>query len=709
MEWTDELGRLFHCALDLLSPKEDINLDDLLGKDMTVEIDLRNGSKRYFHGYVSQMSQAGRERDHFCYSVVLHPWFWFLTQTADCRIFQEKTVPDIIKELFRDSGFSDFEDALNGTYRQWEYCVQYRETDFNFISRLMEQEGIYYYIRHESGKDVLVLCDGSNAHSPIKGYESVPYYPPSDNVLREEHIFDWRLSRSVRTGAYALNAYHFKKPRANLSVRKSISRKHAMADMEVFDFPGEYFETKEGEAYVGARIEELQTQYERVHGETDAMALFPGGLFALKEFPRKDQNREYLICSTRQRIELGSYETGESGGAMRFSCSFEALHSAQPFRAERSTPKPFVQGPQSAIVTGPAGEEIHTDEYGRIKVKFAWDRSWDDRGAPDDNSSCWVRVSQVWAGSQWGGMTIPRVGQEVIVDFIEGDPDRPIVTGRVYNDDNKPPYKLPDNKTQSGVKSRSTKEGSAENFNEIRFEDKLGEEEMYIHAEKDQTIVIENNQVILVGIEKADDGDRSLKVQNDETVEIGRNRTLTVGQDKSETIDRDKAIAVKNNHSESVANNMSINVGSNLTETVGVNYAETVGAAMELTVGGALAISVGASMQQTVGGIKTERVGASSSMQVGGNFDQKVGSNKSVNIDADYQEKVGGLYRQTVAKEAEITAKKIQLVAQEELNIKVGSAQLILKKNGDITMKGNNLNLKGSGNIVIKGSTIKEN
>ncbi len=705
MEMSEALGRLFHCRLDLYSPKEDIELDDVLAHDMTIEIDLPKGGTRHLHGFVSEMTQTGRAGDYVTYTAVLRPWFWFLSRAADCRIFQQMKVPDIVKKVFRDAGFSDFKESLSGDYRVWEYCVQYRETDFNFVSRLLEQEGIYYFFEHEDGKHTLVLSDSPGAHSPIKGYEKIPYYPPSQDAERPEHISDWILTKSVRTGSYRLNAFHFKKPKTSLEADASISFSHPHAKYEYFDYPGEHYEKAEGKRYATVRMEELAAQHERANGRTDAMGLYPGGLFEMKEYPRKDQNREYLVVATTHHLTIGGYETGHSSSNYEYTCAFEALPGDYTFRAERTTPRPVMQGPQTAIVCGKSGEEIDTDEYGRVKVQFRWDR----KGKNDENSSCWVRVAQVWAGASWGGMTIPRIGQEVIVDFIEGDPDRPIVTGRVYNADNMPPYALPGNKTQSGVKSRSSKGGSADNFNEIRFEDKKDSEEMYVHAEKDQNVVVENNQTIVVGKSKKDKGDRVLQVHNDEGIQIGRDRVMAVGRDKTETVDRDKTITVKNNHSESIAKNMSIDVAQNLTETVSINYSENVGAAMELTVGGTMAVTVGAVMTETIGASKSETVSGSRSLEVGKDFTQKIASNLTITVDKDAKETISGAYTQAVTKEAKVSAKKIQLVADDELSIKVGSAELIMKKNGDITMQGKKLELKGSGDVIIKGSNIKQN
>ena len=703
MNGFEQLGRLYQYELELLSPKPDLALDDLLGKDLTVELDLPNGGIRYFHGFVTEFSQTGQRGRYAAYTAIVHPWFWFLTRTSDCRIFQEKTVPDIIKEVFRDLGFTDFKDSLSAEYRQWEYCVQYRETDFNFVSRLMEQEGIYYFFEQEDGKHSLVMADAYGAHSPVPKYEKIPYYPPTE-TLRDEHIYDWHLSKSVKSGTCAIGAFHFIKPKANLAVTSSIIHPHANEDFEIFDYPGEYYERGEGDRYAGVRMEELACDYERVRGETDARGIFPGGLFELEKFPRDDQNREYLIVSMQHSLSAVDYES-DGGSGFKYNCSFEAMYSHDPFRTARTTPRPVVQGPQTAIVVGKSGEEIWTDEYGRIKVQFHWDRY----GKKDENSSCFIRVSQSWAGGQWGGMSIPRMGQEVIVDFIEGDPDRPIVTGRVYNQDNMPPYDLPADKTKSTLKSRSSKGASADNFNEIRFEDLKGSEEMYVHAEKDQNTVVENNQTIVIGFDKSDAGDRELQVNNDEGVTIGRDRSLGIGRDKAETVARNKSIEVSGNHGEGVGGSMTISVAQNLTETVAINYAETVGAAMELTVGAAMGETVGGNKSQTIGINSSSDVGKNLSVKVGKDMTEKIGQNFTHEVAKDSTLKVAGISKTAVEKEFSINAKKIQLVAKDEISLKTGKAEIVMKKNGDITIKGKKINVKGSGDVILKGSKIKEN
>lgn len=528
MTATEELGRLFRFDLDLFSKEPDIKFADILGQSITVRLTLPGDKKRYFNGFVSRFSQEGQVDEFHAYSMTVHPWLWFLTRTADCRIFQEKSVPDIIKEVFRDHGFTDFEETLSGSYRTWNYCVQYRETDFNFVSRLMEQEGIYYFFKHQKDKHVLVLADSVSAHEPFPDYEKLPFFPPDEHLRRErDHLFDWNIASEIQPGVYALNEYDFTRPKANLQVKSSIQRDHAHAVLEVFDYPGEYPDTGDGENYVRARIEELQVPYEKAQGQGNARGIAAGSLFELTGYPREDQNREYLVTTATHQITSDAYTSGGGEGTGQdYTCSFTVLHSKQPFRPARTTPKPMVQGPQTAIVVGPSGDEIHTDKYGRVKIQFHWDRY----GKLDENSSCWVRVSHPTAGKGWGAVQIPRIGQEVIVDFLEGDPDHPIITGRVYNNDNMPPYDLPGSGMVSGMKSNSTPGGGG--YNEMSMNDTKGEEKLTVHAQYDMDTTVEHDQSITVK-----SGNRTLGVNSGTNTEtIKGNASLTI-QSGSRTVD----------------------------------------------------------------------------------------------------------------------------------------------------------------------------
>ncbi|MEJ1336054.1 MAG: type VI secretion system tip protein VgrG [Candidatus Sedimenticola sp. (ex Thyasira tokunagai)] len=535
MDASESLSQPFNYELELLSEDGEIDYESLLAETATVTLLKADGSERFFNGYITNFSYAGTQDRFSRYRATLKPWLWFLSRTADCKIFQQKAVPDIIKEVFKEHGFSgDVRDALIGKYHDWEYCVQYRETDLNFVSRLMEQEGIYYYFEHEEGKHTLVLADDVSIHESVN---DIPYFPPDVHNRREaEHIESWLLSSEVQPGSYRTDDFDFEKPKAELEINSSSPAAHSRADGEIYDYPGEYTETSDGSNYAKIRLQELQTPYEIAVGSGDSSKITVGSLFTLTQFPREDQNQEYLITSAEYQICSDEYISGaDAGTAKIYSCQFNAMNGEKVYRPPQLTRKPVVRGPQTAMVVGPSGEEIWTDKYGRVKVQFHWDRL----GKYDENSSCWVRVGQPWAGKTWGGVFLPRIGHEVIVDFLEGDPDRPIITGSVYNADTMPPYKLPDNQTQSGFKSRSSKGGSADNFNELRFEDKKDEEEVYFHAEKDFNRVVENNDTLKVGFEDKDKGDQSTDIFNNQTLNVGcsessdGSQTTTVWKDRT--------------------------------------------------------------------------------------------------------------------------------------------------------------------------------
>lgn len=552
----EELGRLFNYELQLTSLDANIDLNQLLGKPMSVGLQLADGGERHFHGIVARCSQDIDQGQFASYQVVLRPWFWLLSRTSDCRIFQNLSIPQIIKQVFRDLGFSDFEDALSRPYREWEYCVQYRETSFDFVSRLMEQEGIYYFFRHEQDRHVLVLADAYGAHTSVPGYASIPYYPKDEQQRERDHMHNWHLAQQVQPGSLELNDYDFQRPSASIDVRSAMPRPHTAGDYPLYDYPGTYVQSQDGEHYARTRIEALQTLHEQIEFSGNARGLGSGHLFSLNGFSRQDQNREYLIVGIRYHITQESLESGGGSGAAQFSSSLNCIDAQQSFRPLASTHRPIVKGPQTALVVGPKGEEIWTDQYGRVKVHFYWDR----HDQSNENSSCWIRVSQSWAGKNWGSMQIPRIGQEVIVSFLEGDPDRPIITGRVYNAEQTVPYDLPENATQSGMKSRSSKGGTPANFNEIRMEDKKGLEQLYIHAERNQDIVVEV--------------DESHSVGHDRNKSIGHNETVTIGNNRLRIVKQEDILSVGQRKTDSISQSYVIEVGENLRLVCGESILE---------------------------------------------------------------------------------------------------------------------------------------
>jgi type VI secretion system secreted protein VgrG len=712
----EELGRLTSIDIDLLSPNESLDLDSVLGAGLSIEVVLPGGDSRFFHGLVAEIAQTGRLGRYATYTAHVVPWLWLLTRASDCRIYQQQSVPDIIKSVFREAGTSDFEDSLSGSYSPRDYCVQYMETDFNFVSRLMEEEGIYYYFKHEKEKDTLVLCDSASAHSTVPNFESFPYLPDDKGAVGENFVKHWRLSHSMQSGKLTHTDFDFTKPRTSLIAQYAVSRDYPKSDAELFEYPGGYLSVGDGNRYAQRRLESIQHQYERVSGTGDLPALAVGSLFSLDGHPRDDQNAEYLTVSALHQLKGADYESGTGQGGESVSVEFQAIPSKQPYRSPLTSWKARVPGPQTAIVVGKGGDEITVDEYGRVKVQFHWDR----KGKRDENSSCWVRVSQVWAGKNWGAMHIPRIGQEVIVSFLEGDPDRPIITGRVYNAAEMPPYDLPANKSQSGIKSRSTLGGSPANFNEIRFEDKMGSEMLTIHAEKDQEISVEHDESHTVG------HDRTKGIGHDETTTVGNNRTETVGNNEQITIGVNRTEKVGANESITIGANRTISVGASesatvalqRTHNVGINETITVGAAQTITVGAAQTITVGAAQAETVGADQTINVGANRSVSTGSNQSVSVGSAASMSIGADESRSVTGGRSTSVGKDDTLSVtNNLSITAGDSITITTGSASISMKKDGTITISGKGItindsgdtNIKASGNIVMKGSKITQN
>jgi type VI secretion system secreted protein VgrG len=463
------------------------------------------------------------------------------------------------------------------------------------------------------------------------------------------------------------------------------------------------------------RIEELQASYLVAHGHGTAAGLGPGFRFELDNYPRKDLNIEYLITQGTYTLTVDSYETGTASGE-EFAVAIEAIDAQTTFRPERRTPKPVVQGAQTAIVVGKAGEEIFTDKYGRVKVQFHWDRY----GKQDEKSSCWIRVAQVWAGKSWGAIHIPRIGQEVIVSFLEGDPDQPIITGRVYNGDSMPPYGLPGNATQSGIKSRSSKGGGEANFNEIRFEDKKGSEQFTTHAEKNQDVTVENDEVVSIGHDRTETvgHDETITIGNNRTEKVGVNETITIGSNRTENVGSNETITIGSNRSISVGASETATVALQRTHSVGINETISVGAAQEVNIGAAQTITVGAVQATTVGANQSNKIGASRTVDVGSDQTVTIGAGANMNVAADEARTVGGGRTTTVGKDDVLTvANNLNITAGDSITITTGDACIAMKKDGTITIKGKDITIQGSGkisvkadgDIAMKGSKITQN
>jgi type VI secretion system secreted protein VgrG len=482
----EEVSRLFEYQIIGVSEDRAIAADDLLGTTVAVSLETSDSTKRWFHGVIASFGIEGVEGRHFTYRLTARPWLWLLTRSANIRIFQEMTAPDIIKQVFGEYT-STFVDELSGTYNPRTYCVQYRETDFNFVCRLMEEEGIFFFFRHAEDKHELVLADASSSHQPSEGFAEIPYDEDETHLVGEQAISRWQMRHEIQTGKLTLRDYNFETPDTDLtSTPAESSRSHAENAHEVYDYPGLYGVKADGDARATIRLGEAESRFGRFSGSGNSPGVAAGNKFTLVQHPRADQNIDYVVLSTQVQMQQAAAESGV-GLDTQYGCSFVAQPYAEPLRPARTTRKPAVGGPQTAVVVGDGDAgDIYTDEHARVKVQFHWDRL----GAKDADSSCWVRVASPMAGNGWGFISLPRLGQEVVVEFLEGDPDQPIITGRVHNAVQLPPYVLPDNATVSTWKSRS-KLGGAADFNELRFEDKAGEEYVLLHAQKDRYEFVE--------------------------------------------------------------------------------------------------------------------------------------------------------------------------------------------------------------------------
>jgi type VI secretion system secreted protein VgrG len=564
MQCSEALGRLSEFRIELASQRDDIAIGDILGTGMSVSLETPTGDFRYFHGIVTRFTYQGWRDGMPAYSAIVHPALWLLTRSTNCRIFQDKSTLDILNEVTGKYGGAIGLDVGSVTKREKrEYCVQYRESDFNFVCRLLEEEGIYFYFKHEPDKHTMVLAEGYGAHAAVRGYENIAFCEEEMGAASlEEAVTRFAPGGEIQPGVMVMNDFDFEKASSSTSgglfVRADAPSPFGGERYEHYDYPGRYIDAGIGDTYVRARMEALHGQGERIDGAGTARGLTTGALFKLTLHPRADQNRTFLITSAETEITSNDYRSDGTGEHPEFHCRFQAIGKENSYRPPPTARKPFVQGPQTAMVVGEAGEEIWTDEYGRIKVQFHWDRSH----PTEETSSCWVRVQQGWAGKGWGMMFVPRVGMEVVVSFLEGDPDRPLVTGCVYNSDSMPPYKLPANQTRSTIKSNTSKDGNG--FNEIRFEDKKDNEEIFIQAEKDFNRVVKNNDTLKVGFEKKDKGDQTIAIANDQSLDVGNDRKVHVKNDQTVAIDNNLSTTVKNDETRKVDNNQSVTVGNKI-------------------------------------------------------------------------------------------------------------------------------------------------
>jgi type VI secretion system secreted protein VgrG len=607
MRGQEGLSQLFEFEVDMVSPSFNLDLKKLLGTSLTLELQ-DEGASRFLNGTVVRFELVGRANEtgrHYVYRALVQPWLWYLTRTTDCRIFQNMSVPDVLDEVLGKYGF-EYEKRLTGTYRPWEYCVQYQESDFAFVCRLMEHEGIAYHFEHRNGSHLLVLADDIGGYSTLQGHATIAYRPRDRVVNAMEPCIDqWRISEQITSGRVMLDDFDFRKSRASLQSVQQDPKGHDHSSYEVYEWLGGYSENDQGDSYAKIRLQELQCAHELATGHTNVAGMAPGYLFQMTHCPREADNREYLVTQTRYDLQEPEYATG---GTAESVCEFDftVLPSSVPYRPARKTPKPRTNGPQTATVVGP--EEIWTDRFGRVKLQFRWDRY----GQSDEDSSCWVRVSSNWAGANYGTMHMPRVGQEVIVDFIGGEPDRPIITGRVYNNDQMPPWELPANATASGILTRSSSGGAANQANMLRFEDRSGAEQILLHAERNLDVEVEADETHTTG------GTRTTVIKGHEsaTYQSGETRDITAGA--KETITGGDTRDVTGGFSETVSGGVTQTISGGKKRTLSGGLNDTISGGVNLAITGGFHGTIDGREIRFVSGGRNDTIDTSNTVLVNG-------------------------------------------------------------------------------------------
>jgi type VI secretion system secreted protein VgrG len=650
----EELSRLFNYQLELLSEKEDIAAKDIVGSQINFKIALSDDTPRYFNGFVSRFSAGGSIMGVRNYRAEVVPWLWFLTRTADCRIFQDMTIPQIIEKIFQDLDFKDYDiSGIKGPHPKWEYCVQYRETDFDFVSRLMEEEGIFYFFRHEEKKHTLVLSDQADVYKDCLDKEVEHEYSGStrlaaDRITRWEHRYEFRPGKWAQTDYYFESPAGTNKTPSNILMNRatSIVKLPGNEKFEIYDYPGGFARKEDGEPDTTTRMQEEEVPFHLVHGISTCKSFTPGGKFTLTRHTSNwEVGKGYVLTSVSHSATEPSAHTGGAAGAPSYSNSFVCMPDAIAFRPGRITPKPVVQGEQTAVVVGSTGEEIWPDKFGRIKVQFYWDRE----GKADDKSSCWIRCMQTSAGKGWGTMFIPRIGQEVLVTFLEGDPSRPLVIGEVYNEDQIPHYDLPSEKTKSYIKTCTSP--GAEGFNELRFEDKKDKEQIFVHAQRNMDVRVRNDSL-------------ERTISNRHQI-IGWEKDGKKGGDQRELVYQDKRLDIKRHHIEHIEGNMELMIGKGEAED-------------------------GGNLDLVVEKDKKELIEGDSHLKVNGGRLEKIGA-QSLTVGGDQHEKVGKVHA---------------LETGLEIHVKAGT-KLIIEATTQLTVKGPGgfIDISPSG-VVIEGKIV---
>ena len=755
----ERLGAPFEIEAELSANDANIPYAKVVGFGAAIRLELGDKGTRYWQGLVSRFVQTGNQGGYARYRATIVPWLWFLTRTSDCRVFQRKKVLEIAEEVFDAQRFGSefYEPRLKERYPARRYCVQYRETDFNFVNRLFESEGIYYWFEHTQDRHRLVLADAVGASRPAPGYEALDYHELDAGPAQgREVITDWVAQQEVQPVGYLLKDFDFKKPSDPLAASSQVSREHGMARFGVYDYPGEYFDHKEAERCARLRLEELQARYEVFQASTTARGLAAGQVFELKKHGRKDQNRKYLITDLTLTADAGEFASGGTGEEF-FTCHFSSIPAETPYRPPRTTPKPVIQGIQTATVVGAKGKEVDPDEHGRVKVQFHWDRY----GKRDENSSCWVRVAQPWAGKGYGGMDIPRLGQEVVVEFIEGDPDRPLINGRLYNAESMPHPSNAGHEDSDTRRSRDKAKAKHQQAAEIKQQRATRKSPPLAPTPPPPAaagarpgpaapapVQISKSKSILDGVEKFmsalppnpfntppaslvqtammssfksnslgggggcneltmnDAGGAEglfLKAQKDNINTIGNDRETTISNDDMLMISNDRTKTIGNDETIEVGNDRLKTIGNDETVEVGNDRHKTIGNDEDSEIGNDSIQQIGNDLQITIGNDLTTKVGNDETTDITADQTITVGGDQSLSITGAQDGTIGKGRTTSVGEDDSLSVtKKLDISAGDEIVIATGAAKIEMKKDGTITISGKDITVTATEKLVLK-------
>ncbi|MFS8180627.1 type VI secretion system Vgr family protein [Pseudovibrio denitrificans] len=707
---TERLNGLTQIQIELSSPDNALDLHSLLDTPATLTIHHKYEGVRHLSGVIAEIARGNEGHHRTSYSLTLLPSLHRLAHGSDCRIFQKKSVPEIVKILLKEHGVEDVKWDLTEPHEAREYCVQYRESHLSFLDRITAEEGIWYFFTYgANGQHTLQFIDNPQIVSELPDQPSLEYNSMAGAVVKGVYCSSFVLREQLRATSFMQRDYSFKNPPYNQQHAHQRGEDNGSAgDYALYEYPGRYKADGVGKPFTKHRLEAARVEATTGHGATNAIHLMAGHQFALTDHPNSDYNIKYHLLTVSHQGSQPQAVAEEAGsGTTTYSAGFEVMPARLPYRPKLQQ-KPLVDGPQIAHVTGPEGEEIYCDEHGRVKVWFPWDR----HSAKNDTSSCWIRVASNWAGASWGHIAIPRIGHEVIVDFLEGDPDQPIITGRTYHNNNKSPYQLPDHKTKMVIRSDSHKE---DGYNEISFEDEAGKQNIFTHAQKDQTIKVLNN--------------RAKRIENNQVESVGSNKSIEIGGNHQEKIGGSMNISVGGGSGGALmgalgtvlaSGGSDMQTGSGLTGDAGIGqFAGALAAVGAMAEGASLGgnagfnasgnhfLEAGKEQQGTaavIGGMLSQI------MPMSGVVSSVIEKFQSTTVGIASTEQIGMMKNTSVGNtETKQVGKFKKTVVGEEYVIEVGKSKMIMRKDGTVIIKGVKFLFDAEGPFIQKGKVIDLN